>query len=76
MGHMSKEALKRYAHEAIKGLNITESPVEDGPCHGCELGKSTCLPFPPSSKCAQDHLEIIHSDLVGPMQSNSIVMSR
>ncbi len=45
MGHMSKEVLKRYAHEAIKGLNITESPVEDGPCHGCELGKSTCLPF-------------------------------
>ncbi len=72
MGHMSKEALKRYAHEAVKGLNITESPVEDGPCHSCELGKSTCLPFPPSSKHAQDHLEIVHSDLVSPMQSNSM----
>ncbi len=72
MGHMSKEALKRYAHEAVKGLNITKSPVEDGPCHGCELGKSTHLPFPPPSKHAQDHLEIIHSNLVGPMQNNSM----
>jgi len=69
---MSKEVLKRYAQEALKGLNINESPVEDGPCHGCELGKSTHLPFPTSSKCAQDHLEIVHSDLVSPMQSNSM----
>src|SRR6266702_1946323 len=72
MGHLSKEALKRYAYEALKGLNINDSLVEDGPCHGCELGKITCLLFPLSSKCAQDHLEIVHSDLVSLMQSNSM----
>ena len=69
---MSKEVLKRYAQSSCKGLLINNSPKETGICHGCELGKSHHLPFPPSNKCASQLLELVHSDLVGPLQSNSI----
>ena len=72
MGHMSKEALKRYAQSSCQGLIINNSPEETGICHGCELGKSHCLPFPSSNKRASQPLELVHSDLVGPLQSNSI----
>src|SRR5882762_3619701 len=56
----------------LLGLNIESSPVEEKPCHGCELGKSSRLPFPSSSKRASSPLEIVHSDLVGPLQCKSI----
>ena len=72
MGHMSKEALKRYAQSSCKGLLINDSSEETGICHGCELGKSHRHPFPPSNKCASQLLELVHSDLVGPLQGNSI----
>ena len=68
----SKEALKRYAQSPCQGLIIDNSSEETGICHGCELGKSHCLPFPLSNKCASQLLELVHSDLVGPLQSNSI----
>ena len=55
-----------------RGLIINNSPEETGICHGCELGKSHCLPFPPSNKRASQPLELVYSDLVGPRQSNSI----
>ena len=41
-------------------------------CHGCELGKSTRKPFPGSAKTTSRILEIVHSDLAGPMQIKSI----
>ena len=69
---MFKEALKRYAQSFCQGLIIDNSPEETGICHGCELGKSHHLPFPPSNKHASQPLELVHSDLVGPLQSNSI----
>src|SRR6266436_2356656 len=72
MGHLSKRALKQNAPKAVNGLNIDSSPVEEKPCHGCELGKSSRLPFPSSSKRASSPLEIVHSDLVGPLQCKSI----
>ncbi len=72
MGHLSKRALKQNAPKAVNGLNIDSSPVEEKPCHGCELGKSSRLPFPPPSKCTSSPLEIVHSDSVGPLQCKSI----
>jgi hypothetical protein len=72
MGHLSKRALKHNAPKALKGLEINSSPVEEKPCNGCVLGKSSHLPFPQSSKRASSPLQIVHSDLVGPLQCKSI----
>jgi hypothetical protein len=42
-------------------------------CRGCEEGKSSCKPFSVSpSKRTTAILEIMHSDLAGPMQTKSI----
>ena len=73
MAHLSKDALRRVSvQEAVKGMHMLSSKGEEGPCQGCELGKSHRLPFPPSSKHTTAPLEIIHSDLVGPFQTKSI----
>src|SRR5882762_1704295 len=43
-------------------------------CYGCEMGKSTCDSFSATvrPKKTTRTFEIVHSDLCGPMQSNSI----
>jgi hypothetical protein len=62
-----------YLHyRDIYGFRLHGLQKDNTPCHGCQLGKSHCLPFPPSSKHAEVPLEIVHSDLVGPFQTNSI----
>jgi hypothetical protein len=75
MGHLSYETVKAIDNAeplAVYGLKLHGLQKDDTPCHGCQLGKSHRLPFPTSSKCAEVPLEIIHNDLVGPFQTNSI----
>src|SRR5712675_2034721 len=76
MGHMSHSALRAHGPKALKGLDINESTVAPPLCHGCELGKSTRQPFPGSAKKAHRILEIVHSDLARPMQSDSLQGSK
>jgi Reverse transcriptase (RNA-dependent DNA polymerase)/Integrase core domain/gag-polypeptide of LTR copia-type/GAG-pre-integrase domain len=72
MGHMSHQALKRYK-DSVKGIALDPSLTEtDAPCPGCELGKQTRSPFSDSSKRSDRRLQIVHSDLAGPMQTRSI----
>src|SRR5712672_395309 len=72
MGHISHSALKVHGPKALKGLDIDNTTVAPATCHGCELGKSMCQPFPRSIKKSNRILEIVHSNLAGPMQSKSI----
>src|SRR5229473_1815296 len=73
MGHMSYAALKAHGPSAVKGMDFGSSTMDIPTiCHGCELGKSTRKPFPGSTKTMSRILEIVHSDLAGPMQTKSI----
>jgi transposase InsO family protein len=75
MGHLSYETVKAIDNAEplyVYGLKLHGLQKDDTPCHGCQLGKSHCLPFPTSSKHAEVPLKIVHSDLVGPFQTNSI----
>ena len=73
MGHMSHAALKARGPSAVKGMDFGSSTMDiPTTCHGCELGKSTRKPFPGSAKTTSRILEIVHSDLAGPMQTKSI----
>jgi hypothetical protein len=75
MGHLSYETVKAIDNAeplSVYGLKLHGLQKDDTPCHGCQLGKSHHLPFPTSSKHAENPLEIVHSDLVGPFQMNSI----
>ena len=41
-------------------------------CEGCAQGKSTKNPYPNSDNKAKGILDIIHSDICGPMQTTSL----
>src|SRR5713226_10264305 len=73
MGHMFYAALKAHGPSAVKGMDLGSSTIDIPTiCHRCELGNSTCKPLPGSTKTISRILEIVHSDLAGPMQTKSI----
>jgi hypothetical protein len=64
LGHPSNNAL-HHAHKHLKGIPILQdyASAEAGPCKGCQLGKAHQHAFPPSSKCSDRVLGLIHTDL-------------
>ncbi|KAJ8463023.1 hypothetical protein ONZ51_g10516 [Trametes cubensis] len=69
-GHAGKEPL-RHLPKNVKGVDQLD-PADDEPCEGCAFGKSHRLPFPPSEKRATEPLELVHTDLDGPMRTASV----
>ena len=72
---------RRLAHVRYRALPIARKVVEslpefqakhDGVCKGCVKGKNTKKTFPSRESKAKGILEIIHSDVCGPMSSNSL----
>ena len=59
------------ASKAIEGLPKIQAK-HDGVCKACAKGKNTKKTFPNSESKAKGILEIIHSDVCGPMSSNSL----
>ncbi|CAA9997809.1 unnamed protein product, partial [Nesidiocoris tenuis] len=45
-------------------------------CEVCAMGKQARLPFKPSKHRAKDPLELVHMDLCGPMETESLGGSR
>ena len=73
MGHMSHMALKAHGPAATTGMDFDAAAMSiPDACHGCETGKSARKPFSGSSRKTARILEIVHSDLAGPMQTRSI----
>ena len=48
------------------------SPKHEGICKGCALGKNTKKSFPRSKSRSKGILDLIHSDICGPMSSPSL----
>ena len=48
------------------------SPKHEGICKGCALGKNTKKSFPISNSRSKGILDLIHSDICGPMSSPSL----
>ena len=57
--------------KAVEGLPEIQEKHE-GVCKGCAKGKNTKKTFPSSEIKEKGILEIIHSDVCGPMSSNSL----
>jgi transposase InsO family protein len=73
MGHLNWDAIKRVRKEDSPLLGIKlDSSEPHGTCEGCIAGKEKRRTFRSSSNCTSEPLEIIHSDLAGPMESVSI----
>eukprot|EP00253_Pinus_taeda_P030419 PITA_30419 len=75
-GHLNFGGLNLLSRKGmVKGLPLIEKP--DSLCEGCILGKQHRESFPSGKSIkAKAPLEIIHSDLCGPVQAASLVGSQ
>lgn len=64
-GHVSYHALLKL-QASVTGLTIHSK------CEICSLGKQHRVPIKTSKTCAMKILQLIHSDLCGPMEKRSI----
>ena len=69
-GHLHYGALPRLQNI------VTSMPVfqneHDGVCRGCVLGKNVKSSFPSSSRRSKGFLDLVHSDICGPMSTPSM----
>jgi hypothetical protein len=72
---------RRYAHINYQALPFLKRMVEgipelqsthEGIYKGCDLGKNIKKPFPSSNNRSKDILDLIHSDVCGPMPVKSL----
>ena len=70
LGHPSRNALCA-APSHVTGMPSVALSETDTPCKGCALGKMHNCPYPPLGKHAIRPLGLVHSDLVGPMSTES-----
>jgi hypothetical protein len=70
LGHLHYKSLP-YLHNMVCGMpSISLSKNEF--CKGCMLGKNIKKSFPSSDNKAQGILDLVHSDVCGPMSSPSL----
>jgi hypothetical protein len=70
LAHINYKALP-YVSKVVTGL--PELKVDhEGVCKGCAQGKNINNPFPKSDNKAEGILELVHSDVCGPMPSTSL----
>jgi transposase InsO family protein len=73
LGHINQKSLVFMAkHHIVNGLPATLSPTSE-PCTACLLGKQSCERTPRQSRHRSSRpLDLIHSDLCGPLQTPSL----
>nr|XP_048325968.1 uncharacterized protein LOC125421335 [Ziziphus jujuba var. spinosa] len=70
-GHFHYHALSKLCKEGMT-RNTPEVMIPNEVCGVCQMGKQHRLPFPAEATCrAKNKLELIHSDLCGPMKNES-----
>lgn len=71
MGHLNDADLSKLNNGLATGIDFAATKKAE-PCVNCLKGKQTRLPFPKQGSRAASVLEIIHSDLCGPMEVLSL----
>jgi transposase InsO family protein len=73
LGHISLKRLKEMeGKDMVRGLKL-EGSIEDMVCEHCLHGKQKRFPFKEKSgRRATRVLELVHSDVCGPMEQNSL----
>lgn len=70
LGHMNRKNMAILAGNPNTGISL--SNTNEDPCNVCIRGKQHRQPFKLSKTRTKDQLELIHSDLCGPMETMSI----
>ena len=70
LAHINYKALPAVKNivTGISGLQVDH----DGTCRGCALGKNVKKSFPDSESSSKEILDLVHSDLCGPMTVASL----
>src|SRR5579871_5563436 len=75
MGYLGIQNLQKMS-KMVTGLeNVHFTNVTSGVCEGCMFGRQCRLPFR-KSDTVRDLMELVHSDLLGPIRVPSITGSR
>jgi transposase InsO family protein len=77
MGHLDWDALKRVWRNdpsPLIGIKLNSAEPHAGPCDGCLAGKDSRRAFKSKSSGTRssEPLELVHADLAGPMETQSI----
>lgn len=70
LGHLHYRDVSKLSNDTTTGIKL--SNIEEKPCIPYIKGKIAKKPFPKEGKRAKEILEVIHSDLCGPMENASI----
>jgi hypothetical protein len=68
-GHLPFEILSLLHKQSIFN-GLPSFKEKNPPCESCILGKHERTSFPQSSTQAKQHLELVHTNLFGPMKTN------
>ena len=74
MGHLGEQNLKLLrTHSMVEGLGAALGGSVRHGCLGCAAGKQHRLPFPKGDgRVDRERLELVHSDLMGPVTPKSL----
>lgn len=65
--------LNKMKDGAVTGISYSDkSAISKSTCKVCCEGKQTRLPFGHKGTRSNENLEVVHADVCGPMESNSI----
>jgi len=84
LGHLNYQALLKmksglvdfFFFFFVDGVNFNESAEELKNCKVCCYGKQHSQPFGSSTRQTSDILELVHSDLCGPMETESFTKAK
>ena len=79
MGHRDMKTIVDMAKGAVTGIRLKDLPKEVprlNSCPSCALAKAKRTPFGPERTRAEEPLQLIHGDLVGPMPVESVSKKR
>lgn len=74
LGHLSGHNMKLLRQGLATDISFQEDPCKDVACEVCLKGKQARFPFPsnPEKSVAAKRLDLIHTDLCGPLPVNSL----
>jgi hypothetical protein len=73
LGHVAQGAVQYAVKQGlIEGVELNSASTPEF-CDACMKAKATCQPFPEEmTNCARTHGELVHTDLWGPTQTESV----
>ena len=73
LAHLNSDSMKRLRDCLVTGIQFSDAPPSS--CISCVKGKQFRFPFKSSKSKSNDILELVHSDISGPMEVKSVAGS-